>query len=248
MMTEKNSSDDVSQKTTSTHGMTDEDIRCPIDGCDRVFGSKYALASHRGHAHADVSPWRDKERLKKLYLKERLTTVEMADRMGCSPVTIQNWLSRHGIEKRESRRDYGHDDYPWRNEDVLRTLYEGKGLSSIKIAEKFDCDHSTVCNWLEEFGIKTRDPRKRPVYFETDIRGYEHWRHKSFDGDHDVKVHRLLAVAKYGFQAVTSEMDVHHQNGVPWDNRYQNIEVVDHAEHTRIHNYRRNESGVQDHV
>jgi len=47
--------------------------------------------------------------------------------------------------------------------------------------------------------------------------------------------HRLLAVAKYGISAVEG-MDVHHKNGIRWDNRPENIELLTRSEHARIHN------------
>lgn len=53
--------------------------------------------------------------------------------------------------------------------------------------------------------------------------------------------HRLLAVAKYGFEAVKG-MDVHHKNGCKFDNRIENIELLTHEEHTRHHAQQRSQS------
>lgn len=49
-----------------------------------------------------------------------------------------------------------------------------------------------------------------------------------------VSTHRLLAVAEYGFNAVTGK-DVHHLNGIPWDNRASNIELIEPGDHTALH-------------
>jgi hypothetical protein len=66
--------------------------------------------------------------------------------------------------------------------------------------------------------------------------GYVTWRQSSQNQRRvNFPVHRLLAVAEYGFEAVLGK-EVHHENGVPWDNRPDNISLVDPAEHRQIHN------------
>ena len=81
--------------------------------------------------------------------------------------------------------------------------------------------------------------------------GYERWRswerrpHTEREGKEDVYVahHRLLAVvecyaASTPLWAIFADLDgsdVHHENGLKWDNRGENIEVVDHGEHAAMH-------------
>ena len=70
-------------------------------------------------------------------------------------------------------------------------------------------------------------------------RGYERWRHwHQGQRDAPVYVHRLLAVAEYGFDAVKNK-EVHHKNGIPWDNRPENIKVVGIKQHRQIEANRR---------
>jgi hypothetical protein len=49
-----------------------------------------------------------------------------------------------------------------------------------------------------------------------------------------VLVHRLVAVAHHGMDAVRNR-EVHHSNYIPFDNRPANLELVTSAQHRRIH-------------
>ena len=127
---------------------------------------------------------------------------------------------------------------PWRNGDILQEMYWDKGLSLSQIGERLGCSHNTVHRWMKKNGIETRTPtHERPPCFYTDERGYESWKHEIGDREsqHKVRIHRLLAVAEHGFDAVTG-MDIHHKNKIPWDNRSENIQPIDHYDHASLHN------------
>lgn len=66
--------------------------------------------------------------------------------------------------------------------------------------------------------------------FHTDFLGYE----RCVAVDEVVKIHRLAAVAWFGFDAVVNK-DVHHENNIPWDNREENLIPMDKSEHMRLH-------------
>jgi len=125
---------------------------------------------------------------------------------------------------------------PWRNEDVLKALYSDAGWSTFKIADELGCSQATISNWLRRHGIETRthkgienaaEQRRmhhaeyRSHLSQTNPRRvkYMYWKATSRDGHIDtMKVHRLLAVAEHGFDAVC-DMHVHHKNKIAWDNR-----------------------------
>ena len=132
----------------------------------------------------------------------------------------------------------GHDD-SWMDEETLRTEYVEKGRSSYDLADEWGCDSKTVRNWLERFGIERREAkdynRKEYVRLGQHSQGYEQWEHDyGEDRGVGVYVHRLLAVAKYGFDSVKG-MHVHHEKSIPWLNTYDNIELKDPSEHAREH-------------
>lgn len=101
--------------------------------------------------------------------------------------------------------------------------------------------HKTICRIVgwnpakEAAGLDVVLPcHERPVSFYTDRDGYEQWATVACGEQKITSVHRLLAVAEYGFDAVVGQ-DVHHENEVPWDNRPENISLMDPGDHIRHH-------------
>jgi len=130
----------------------------------------------------------------------------------------------------------------WRDKSVLKEMYCERKLSCREIGSELGCAARTVSKWLDRHGIKVRQlseansisARKRPANFETYEKGYERWT-TDYRGERStLRVHRLLAVAEYGFEAVVGN-DVHHINHIPWDNRPENIRLLSHADHSRLH-------------
>lgn len=58
-------------------------------------------------------------------------------------------------EANDARNQHTVEETPWRNEDVLRTLYLEKGLSSREVANELDCGKKTVLTWLSKHDIPT---------------------------------------------------------------------------------------------
>lgn len=126
---------------------------------------------------------------------------------------------------------------PWHDPDILEELYWEEGMSLLEIGDELGCSNTTVKRWMDRHDISTRTaPYHKPPCFHTDDRGYESWRHEIGDKEdqYRVRVHRLVAVAEYGFDAVV-EMDIHHENGIPWDNRPCNVFPISHQDHGKLH-------------
>lgn len=125
---------------------------------------------------------------------------------------------------------------------LLEHLYWDCGWSTVDIASKTDVSPRTVSHKMEEHGI---DRRERYDAIRTAV-GTDHAYHYIGGGGYEecvslyngersyVKIHRLLAVAEHGVDAVEGK-HIHHKNGIPWDNRPENIEVLTPTEHHRRH-------------
>ena len=137
------------------------------------------------------------------------------------------------------------DDKPWRDEELMRELYHGKRMSQQDIADYFDNEitQAGVGYCLDELGIEKRSRSesakvrclKTPLKMRTHIPyGYEYVSDRSNDDRDRVYLHRLLAVHKYGMDAVAG-MDVHHEINIPWLNTPDNISLKTRSEHAAHH-------------
>ena len=130
----------------------------------------------------------------------------------------------------------------WQSEAVLRELYWEDELTQQEIADELGYGHRTVRRWMDRLNIDLRsrserrrlDHSKQPASFSLGSYGHERWDNQFGDRQYVVKVHRLLAVAEYGIETLRDKV-VHHKNGVPWDNRVENIELMTASEHSALH-------------
>lgn len=136
----------------------------------------------------------------------------------------------------------GHGKQSWIPEETLRELYVGRRMRTKDIARELDTTKKTIRKTLNTYGIEQRDRWEEqhrafltePASYRTREDGYERWSNTSDGETFHVYVHRLLAAAEYGFGAVDGKQ-VHHLNGVPWDNRPENIELIDRSTHGEMH-------------
>jgi len=183
--------------------------------------------------------YRDAEWLEEQYHDNELSTYDIADKCGVCETTVSNWMKKHGIERRGPggmSSDTRYKDAEW-----LEEQYHEHELSQSEIADKCDVGKKTVSNWMEKYDIEARGQAEINRRIGLGIRsenGYRVWHEGNVNKD--VRVHRLLGVAEYGFDAVC-DMHVHHQNGIKWDNRPDNIELLTPSEHAAHHMSERHE-------
>lgn len=129
----------------------------------------------------------------------------------------------------------------YKNKNDLVELYLEKELSSYQIAELCDCSKRTVLNWMDKHGIDRRPVGRRRVEratFGTNQGGYEYCTARTDDGTKSVGVSQLVAISNGAdpHKVFDSEnYETHHRNGIAWDNRPDNLQVVSKEQHRQIH-------------
>jgi len=96
-------------------------------------------------------PWRDEDRLRALYVDERLSTKEIGKKLDCSRKTVEKWIARYSL-KTEAK--------PWRKRETLRRMREDEHMSQAEIADQFDCTQSIISYWLQKFDLYSGEVRK----------------------------------------------------------------------------------------
>lgn len=211
--------------------------RTSVDIADELGYSKAAVLNYvHEFGLEEERPWRDESVLRELYWEENLSATEVSNELNCEQKTVLTWMGRLDIPRRETS-DYF--DSPWDDEELLERLYIEKEENIDEISDRFDCCPSTIYETLNKYGFHTGSENLIPKMHVTKD-GYE-----NVNGDGGkLLIHRLLAVCEFGFDEVC-DMDVHHKNGVPWDNRVENLELMTDGEHSSHHINERLERGEQ---
>lgn len=127
---------------------------------------------------------------------------------------------------------------PWRDSELVNRLYHDEKMSGPEIAELLGCSVGPIYDRIDEtrsIGDANKIRRLRePAAHRIDEDGYERVGTKIDGKRMATGVHRLIAVAEFGFEAVRDKI-VHHKNGVPWDNRPSNLQLMDQSDHVREH-------------
>lgn len=197
--------------------------------------------------------YQDEAWLRKEYIDNKRSSTYMAEECGVSPPTILDWLERYGIPRR-SQKESHKPDKEYTDRDWLEREYIDNKRSMRDIGEECDVSAAVILKWLRRFGIETRREndykRLGPVIFSYEkgelgeLPGpYVKLRSSitNEDGKREyssVYVHQLIAIAEGAdpYEVFSNgEHHVHHENGIRWDNRPENIEFLTGSDHIRKH-------------
>lgn len=154
---------------------------------------------------------------------------EISDIYDCSTTPIMNRLRENGIELHGPEAVHIDEKELEKASNKFNTIKE--------LTEEFNCTYGTIKRKLEKYNIEEPEYHHRKATL-ADINGYQSMQCGVVGKG--VLVHRLLAVSEYGIEEVKDKV-VHHKNGIKWDNRPDNIEVMNRAEHTKLHRDMRSE-------
>ena len=106
----------------------------------------------------------DDKEIKKLYINEGLSTIQIGEKLGTNATTIHERLKKQGVKGRNKRI---HDDL---DDEEIKKLYIEGGLTTIQIGKKLGVSYVTISNRLKKQGIKVRDKRIRDDLYDEEIK------------------------------------------------------------------------------
>lgn len=125
-------------------------------------------------------------------------------------------------------------------EKRLKKLYWEENLSQAEIAKELEVSQAGVSRAMERHGIETRSQNlatsmaKSGPSPKLDNHGYVYVQTRQRGEIVQFRLHRLVAVAEYGLDQVAEKV-VHHKNNISWDNRPENLELLDDSQHKQRH-------------
>ena len=108
-----------------------------------------------------------KEELEDFYVKQRESTIEIAEKYGVSNYTVSKWLKDVGIAIRNNSERHFKLGGRIPSEDELRRDYLDNWMSQNGLGGKYCVSSLTIRNWLRKFNIPIRNQAeaKRPKDF-----------------------------------------------------------------------------------
>lgn len=154
---------------------------------------------------------------------------ENTDDVSVSDIKDFDW-SHYDVTQAESESDNPHHQV-----DILAYLYWIEDHKQKEIADRYGYSTSCISRHMSDCEIPTGpDPTKHTASIAVYENG--HWKcHSLYKDTYEYTyLHRLLAVAEYGFDSVIDK-EVHHETGCGLDNRPDAITLMNQDEHSSLH-------------
>lgn len=107
----------------------------------------------------DVEQLQDGEWLREQYWENERTLADIAAELDVTDVTVNEWMKRHGIERRDTTASEVQADgnvEPLKNADWLHEHYVEKEMSAGEIGEMLGVSTTPVLRFMHEHGIEAR--------------------------------------------------------------------------------------------
>lgn len=192
------------------------------------------------------------------------TLTEIADLCDVSHTTIREWMNKHDIPRRGQSEAQIDDLQPYHDPEWLRREYWENERSLHNIADECDVTGAAVLKWMRKHDIERRTVSEsmRSLHVSRDTEfgefggipgGWVSYKCRRYGTDkHDrVKEHQLVAIAEGAdpYKIFSNgEYQVHHKNGLRWDNRPRNLEVLTGEEHDKLHAAKRERTSTGEFV
>lgn len=183
---------------------------------------------------ANSEAYKEEDVLRELYHRRGMTFDEIGEKFDVTGDAVRYWMDKYDIDHSRVSDERLLDD------DWLYEKYWDEGKTQGEIGDVLGVCTKTVSNWIDKHDISVRDTGRRPAHYLTTENGYEYWIPTVLGEREQLSVHRMVAVAEWGFSAVAGSV-VHHDNEVPWDNRVENLELWSKEGHISLHQNRRYE-------
>jgi len=165
--------------------------------------------------------YHDEEWLRAEYVDAERTTTDIADECDVTAETIRRWLNKHDIDLRVTWLSDG-------EKEQIRERYRNTTLKQKEIAEEFGVSEAKVSNIVSD--IDRYEPAS--LYQHVTERGYVSYQ-LYYGGEHVARFYEHQVVALLDGYEMGGSNVVHHENGVPWDNRPENLSVMSREEHQK---------------
>lgn len=185
---------------------------------------------------SDVEFYKDEETVRYLRDEKGMSYSDLSALAGVSDSAVAYWWRKFETP------DRGFGEEAYKDKGVLEQLYLDEEMGLVDVSNTLDCAMATVRNWLIKHDIPMRSYKEAKAIAHRDTRYLVKFQPAKSQGGHEVwysnsgtfPVHRLQAVSIFGTDAVKG-MHVHHKNGIPWDNRDENLELLTPSEHHASH-------------